>query len=184
MNTCCCFVTVGTTSFPTLVANTNSPAFLKLLKTHNFTKLIVQHGNGIPPPPPPHTTHIPFTKITTYDFKTSLSADMNSAKLIVTHGGAGSIMECLARVRADPETRILVVVNTDLMDNHQIEIAEELGEHNYVHFISLGSDNSDSEASFVEALEFCLSEEGKLEVYEEPDPKTFSNFVDQHMGVV
>ena len=50
-------------------------------------------------------------------YRLPLQEDMRNAALIVSHAGAGSILE-----RCD----VFVVVNDALMDNHQQELAEEL----------------------------------------------------------
>ena len=46
---------------------------------------------------------------------------MKAASFIISHAGAGSIMEGLSL-----EKRMLVVINADLMDNHQFELAHAL----------------------------------------------------------
>ena len=56
-----------------------------------------------------------------YRFKPSLKDDMEGASIIVSHGGAGSIMEALRLKKP-----LVVVVNEDLMDNHQTELAEAI----------------------------------------------------------
>lgn len=48
---------------------------------------------------------------------------------IVGHGGAGTILEALRSHR-----NILVVINEQLMNNHQLELAEKLAEDNYLQF--------------------------------------------------
>eukprot|EP00975_Prorocentrum_lima_P019488 4104021-Prorocentrum_lima.AAC.1 len=52
---------------------------------------------------------------------------MERAELIVSHAGAGSIVEAL-RLRK----KLVVVVNTALMDNHQLELAEALADRDHV----------------------------------------------------
>ena len=50
-----------------------------------------------------------------YRFKPSLFADINSASLVISHAGAGTIMESLRNRR-----KLLVVINNELMHNHQV----------------------------------------------------------------
>ena len=64
-----------------------------------------------------------------YDFKSSLEHDMCSADLILSHAGAGTVTEALKL-----QKRLVVVINTLLMNNHQTELAHALGvrKHLYV----------------------------------------------------
>lgn len=64
---------------------------------------------------------------TRYRFKPSLDDDMRSAALIISHAGAGSILEGM-RLRAT----MVVVVNDALMHNHQQELAGELHERRHL----------------------------------------------------
>lgn len=48
-----------------------------------------------------------------FKFKPSLTDDYKNADLIICHGGAGTILECL-RLRK----KIIVINNDSLMDNH------------------------------------------------------------------
>ena len=62
-----------------------------------------------------------------YRFAPSLKADMESADIVISHAGAGSIMEAL-RARKP----LMVVVNEKLMDNHQWEIADAMKAGNHL----------------------------------------------------
>ena len=104
------FATVGTTQFDALVDKLVSTEVTHLLAQQGYTRLVIQFGRGAEPELP--TT--PAIPVEYYRFKDSLAADMHSAALIVSHAGAGSIMEGL---RCD--AHLLVVVNDALMDNHQ-----------------------------------------------------------------
>eukprot|EP00435_Cladocopium_sp_Y103_P039529 s1628_g10.t1 len=57
-----------------------------------------------------------------FDLKPSLEDEMSSASLVISHAGAGSIIEALRQKR-----RLLVVVNPALMDNHQLEAMHQRG---------------------------------------------------------
>lgn len=52
---------------------------------------------------------------------------MRNASLIISHAGAGSIMEGLSL-----EKLMLVVINSSLMDNHQTELAYALSKRQYL----------------------------------------------------
>ena len=47
--------------------------------------------------------------------------------MVVSHAGAGSIFESVRARR-----RLLVVVNPELMDNHQVELAEAMAERGHL----------------------------------------------------
>ena len=106
------FVTVGTTRFDALIQAVLCDDFCKSLQDEMFTHMILQSGNS---KVPQHDSNI---SISTYDFKPSLHNDMNSADLIISHAGSGSILEALSLKK-----RLIVVINTELMDNHQLELA-------------------------------------------------------------
>ncbi len=56
--------------------------------------------------------------IQVYDFRPSLEDDMKKADLVLSHAGAGTVMEALRMKK-----KLVVVINTLLMDNHQTELA-------------------------------------------------------------
>jgi UDP-N-acetylglucosamine transferase subunit ALG13 len=58
-----------------------------------------------------------------YRFKASIAGDLAGAALVLSHAGAGSVFESLRAHKP-----LLVVVNTALADNHQVEIAAALGQ--------------------------------------------------------
>lgn len=64
-----------------------------------------------------------------YRFKPSIQEDMKEADLIISHAGAGSIMEALRLKRP-----LIVVINESLMDNHQLELAQAMDERGYLKF--------------------------------------------------
>ena len=59
--------------------------------------------------------------VSCYKFKPSLSSDISSSSLVISHAGAGTCIE----VQAAAKTHV-VVVNDKLMGNHQTELAEKL----------------------------------------------------------
>jgi len=144
------FVTVGTTKFEALVEKIDSPEFGEWLHKQNpELTVVVQYGDGQ-------------RRLTSdwirdcYAFKPSLVDDMEDAALVITHAGSGSVLESLKLHR-----RTCVVVNTDLMDNHQTELAKELSDRGLVSYAygadSLmsaleGVDLSDNKASDTAAL--------------------------------
>lgn len=111
------FATVGTTQFDAFVSTLLSAEVLALLASQGYTHLRLQLGRGAEPAVPA----APPLEVEWYRFKPSLAADMADASLLLSHAGAGSILEGL-RLNA----RMVVVVNEALHDNHQTELADEL----------------------------------------------------------
>lgn len=120
------FVTVGTTSFDALVKAVNAAEVRKELYKKGYTNIIVQMGRG---------TFVP-TKSALEDgspaldyftFSSSIAENMKSASLVISHAGSGSIFETLRLGKP-----LIVVVNEDLMDNHQSELAEELADRKHL----------------------------------------------------
>ena len=83
------FVTVGTTQFEGLATAVLSEDVLSILAAQGFKRLVLQLGRG----PEPKLPEAPPLQIEWYRFKPSLADDMQSAGLIVSHAGAGSILE-------------------------------------------------------------------------------------------
>ena len=61
-----------------------------------------------------------------YRFRPSLSSEMESADVILTHAGAGTLLEALDIASSAKPKVIHAVINSTLMHNHQLELAEEL----------------------------------------------------------
>ncbi|CAM9170448.1 unnamed protein product [Sphacelaria rigidula] len=118
------FVTVGTTKFDPLVCAIDDAMVLETLYHKGFTSLLVQIGHGEHMPTFPTEAGI---SCESYRFKPTLQQDMARADLVISHAGAGSIMEALGLGKA-----LVVVVNSALMDNHQEELAEALAQRNYL----------------------------------------------------
>lgn len=115
------FVTVGTTLFQALIDVVTSESALQWMVSNGYTHLIVQYGKGTIPVAY-NNYDIPPISIEYYDFKSSLQNDMKNADLIISHAGAGTVMECLSLKK-----KLVVVINTLLMDNHQLELANAMG---------------------------------------------------------
>ena len=54
---------------------------------------------------------------------------IKSSELIISHGGAGIILESLRNKK-----KVIVCVNDLLMDNHQVELASSLDKEGYVRY--------------------------------------------------
>ena len=122
------FVTVGTTMFDELVDKVLSLDFLLLLKRLGFNRLVLQHGKSRLPDWMKDGRNSVNTGITieAYDFKPSLQKDMKQSTHILSHSGAGTILDALYLHKP-----LLVVINESLMDNHQEDLATVL--EDYLH---------------------------------------------------
>ncbi|GLC43935.1 hypothetical protein PLESTB_000211400 [Pleodorina starrii] len=132
------FVTVGTTKFEALVERVDSLELLRALKSKGYTSIIIQKGNGAYCP----SVIVPKgqTKATTegvqveyFDYSPSLASYIASAALVISHAGSGSIFETLTA-----GVPLIVVPNPLLMDNHQVELGEQLADMG--HLVSAAPD--------------------------------------------
>ncbi|KAH0470117.1 hypothetical protein IEQ34_001675 [Dendrobium chrysotoxum] len=124
------FVTVGTTCFDALVKSVDSRHVRNELKKRGYTNLLIQMGRGsyIPRKSTMQSCGEDESLVVDYfTFSPSIADYMRSASLIISHAGSGSIFETL-RLRKP----LIVVVNEDLMDNHQSELAEELADRKHL----------------------------------------------------
>uniref|UniRef100_A0A1I8GDK6 UDP-N-acetylglucosamine transferase subunit ALG13 n=1 Tax=Macrostomum lignano TaxID=282301 RepID=A0A1I8GDK6_9PLAT len=119
------FATVGTTSFDALIRRLDSPELHKILCDQlGYHGLVMQIGRGDYEPVAHTARDYPLEgrfSVSYYRFKPSLAADIAAAGLVISHAGAGSVLESL-----NAGKRLLVVVNDDLMHNHQTELAHRV----------------------------------------------------------
>lgn len=123
------FVTVGTTLFEALIEAVTTDQALEWMVSKGYTELIVQYGKGRQPRIGVASNQLSL-KVECYDFKPSLESDMQRADTIVSHAGAGTVMECLKL-----QKRLIVVINTALMHNHQTELAEAMGQRRHLYVV-------------------------------------------------
>nr|AFK37777.1 unknown [Lotus japonicus] len=123
------FVTVGTTCFDALVRAVDSQNVKQELFAKGYTHLIIQMGRG---------SYVPNKSegdgslaVDYFTFSSSIADHLRSASLVISHAGSGSIFESLRLGKP-----LLVVVNEDLMDNHQSELAEELANRKHLYCAS------------------------------------------------
>lgn len=121
------FVTVGTTKFDNLITTVLSRAVLEALSACNYKHLILQIGNSSLEPD--CTARYGFHKIETFKLSPSIRKYMQSADLVISHAGAGSVLEAL-----EEHKHLIVVINDLLMDNHQVELAEQLYKDEYLYY--------------------------------------------------
>lgn len=123
------FVTVGTTRFDALISAVDSPEFAAAVKDQGYTSLIIQAGASESYRPHRLLGSATATKGTLdsgldvqwFEYCPSLAPYLESASLVISHAGSGSIFETLGR-----GLPLITVPNPLLMDNHQSELAEKL----------------------------------------------------------
>ncbi|KAK6157802.1 hypothetical protein DH2020_012050 [Rehmannia glutinosa] len=102
-----------------------------------------------------------------FTFSSSIAEYLKSASLVISHAGSGSIFETLRLKKP-----LIVVVNEDLMDNHQSELAEELAERNHLFCV------------FPQTLYQTISgmDLGSLVAYQPGDATPVANFINRFLG--
>ncbi|KAJ1656637.1 N-acetylglucosaminyldiphosphodolichol N-acetylglucosaminyltransferase catalytic subunit alg13 [Dispira simplex] len=155
------FVTVGTTGFDDLIGQFSSPAVQHELVRQGYSDLVVQYGTS----QAVFDTLLPVQglKVWGYGYKADIARDVQEADLVISHGGSGSILECLTLAKP-----LLLVVNTHLMDNHQQELAEALAERN--HLVATTPD------CLLRTLQECKHR--SLKPFPPSDPTVFAQLLD------
>ncbi|KAJ3691240.1 hypothetical protein LUZ61_020404 [Rhynchospora tenuis] len=122
------FVTVGTTCFDKLVAAVDSEPVKAALFCRGFSHLKIQIGRGNYFPSKvsrqPGALEVDY-----FTFSPTIADHLKSASLVISHAGSESIFETLRLGKP-----LVVVLNEDLMDNHQAELAEELASRKHLFF--------------------------------------------------
>ena len=119
------FVTVGTTKFDALIKKIFSHDVQDALTEKQYTNLTVQIGNSQEPGTDLLDSQTTVDEV--YKFKPSLDSDIKSADLVIAHAGAGTCLEVLKSNKP-----LIVVINEELMGNHQTELAERLEKDNHL----------------------------------------------------
>ncbi|XP_053979132.1 UDP-N-acetylglucosamine transferase subunit ALG13 homolog [Hylaeus anthracinus] len=121
------FVTVGTTKFDELIKTVLTTEILEALSLKAYNKLILQIGK---------TSLVPncvprcgFVAIEYFTLSSNILEYVKAADLVISHAGAGSILDAL-----ENKKNLIVVVNQSLMDNHQLELAEQLYMDKYLYY--------------------------------------------------
>jgi len=162
-----CFVTVGTTSFDPLISAMDDDGIRRVLvERFGITHLRIQYGRG---QVRPTESTLASLKVEAFDFKPTLAEEMKAASLIVSHAGAGSVMEALRLGRP-----LIVVVNDALMDNHQVEIAEALEKGHHLAY-------APSPKELLDVLRRFNPED--LRKYPNRDTQAFARMLDREMGL-
>uniref|UniRef100_A0A0B7AAC8 UDP-N-acetylglucosamine transferase subunit ALG13 n=2 Tax=Arion vulgaris TaxID=1028688 RepID=A0A0B7AAC8_9EUPU len=160
------FVTVGTTKFNSLIREVTTNDALKTLAKLGFSDILLQIGRGeYEPSNVNDASDIPH--VSYYRLKDSISDDIAQADLVISHAGAGSIIDSLSAGKS-----VLVVVNDELMDNHQTELAEKLAAEGHLHYCGVRS-----LVPSLKSLDFKV-----LKPFLPGEPEKFADHLDQIMG--
>lgn len=160
------FVTVGTTEFNSLIKKLQTDEVYEILKNLlGCTNLILQIGHG----EKINFNNFKDIDVDIFDLKETIASDISNADLVISHAGAGTCIDVLSRKKP-----LIVVINDTLMNNHQVELAEQLYKEKYL-FYSTISNLTDTLQSF------NISE---LKEYEQGNVDKFVNYLDDFMGFV
>ncbi|UJR30388.1 hypothetical protein I4U23_017923 [Adineta vaga] len=159
----CAFVTVGTTKFDLLIETIvqDSNVLQTLIDYLHIDKLILQIGNSEMPSYKNLSIPIEF-----YQYKDSIENDIQQADLVISHAGAGTILQTL-----EANKPLLVVINEKLMNNHQLEIAHVMKEQGYLHYCTC--------STLAETLKKFPNHQ--FERYEKGNPLLFGQYLNQIM---
>ncbi|KAI8068609.1 N-acetylglucosaminyldiphosphodolichol N-acetylglucosaminyltransferase Alg13 [Gongronella butleri] len=158
------FVTVGSFGFDSLITTVSSAEVRQWLVESGYTDLLVQYGSSracfVPEGPAG-------LRVDGYDYKTHLDADMAQADVVVCHAGAGTLLQGLRLGK-----KMVVVVNEQLLGNHQVELARSLAKHQYVVLAN--------HSNLGEVL--ATMPRTTLQPFPQPDASLFTQTLDRQMG--
>ncbi len=159
-------VTVGTTRFDKLTQLVDTVEFQTLVRDRlHVGTLQVQSGDSVTVP----CSRVSGLSVESFRFAPTLSDYMRRADLIITHCGAGTILEIL---RLDKPA--IAVVNDTLLDNHQTELAHGMFRNQYM-FVA---DRPDLLIPTIEAIDWT-----NRKTYPPGDPTPFHNLVHSLLGM-
>lgn len=160
-----CFITVGTTKFDNLCEYILTSTILTVLKKLGCKEITFQIGNSDTEPGKFVKDGV---KLNLFRFKDSIQEEIMEADLIISHAGAGSCLEALEQNKP-----LLVVVNEDLMDNHQLELAEQLQVDGHLYYCTC-----DTLENTLQEVDFDL-----LVPFPKPDTSVFLKYLNSVLQV-
>ncbi|XP_012276307.1 UDP-N-acetylglucosamine transferase subunit ALG13 homolog [Orussus abietinus] len=159
------FVTVGTTKFDALINTVTDEKVLQELNKRGYNQLILQIGNSSLDPD--CTPRCGFQHIDSFHLRPSITENISSADLIISHAGAGTCIEAL-----EAHKPLIVVTNELLMDNHQLELAEQLYREGRLYYCTC-----DTLLDLIQTMDTS-----KLDSTFIDNSKNIANFIDKIMG--
>jgi beta-1,4-N-acetylglucosaminyltransferase len=167
------FVTVGSTRFDSLINRIVDNDIIELLVQKKFNKIILQIGNGDHNNLLDKKNSLYFDKrfeLIVYRYRSSLKNDLEQSDLVISHAGAGSILESLEEGK-----KLIVVINENLMNNHQFELASKMQSLGYCEYATC--------ANLSEILNKILDLKCKLVSYNKGKPEIFGKFLNNLMSI-
>uniref|UniRef100_A0A060T8T1 UDP-N-acetylglucosamine transferase subunit ALG13 n=1 Tax=Blastobotrys adeninivorans TaxID=409370 RepID=A0A060T8T1_BLAAD len=141
-------VTTGATvPFVELIQSSMSQEMLNALSHVGYSKVVVQYGHGKDHFENAKSDKMSPIEVTGFSFSDNMEEAISKADLVISHAGTGSILDAL---RANK--KLIVVVNEQLMNNHQLEIAEEFEKRG--HLLVSGSSTKDLVATIDKSAGF------------------------------
>jgi beta-1,4-N-acetylglucosaminyltransferase len=196
-----CFVTVGTTEFDVLIRTVDCAAFYNSLLKLGFERIVMQIGRGayVPFggehgasvsksdatvssdvtstsvhcwPRDADTSTRQRLRIEVYRYRASISEELRTADLVISHCGAGTCIETLEAHHA----LLIVVINETLMHNHQTELAAQLAADRYCVATRCG----DLLTLLNSRIDFAAHRVGDTQIVAYPpgEPTRFARFLD------
>lgn len=159
------FITVGTTAFDELIQTILNEDVLKALSLRGYNELILQIGKTSMIPD--CTPRCGFSSISYFNLDAAIAKFVHSADLIISHAGAGSILDAL-----DAKKYLIVVTNQKLMNNHQLELAEQLYTDGHLYYCSC-----ESLLNLIETMDLT-----KLKPFVNDKSKKIASYIDKIMG--
>lgn len=123
-------VTVGSTQFNSLIEAMDSEVIFRALAKRGITRLLVQKGTSSYQM---RLSSAHGVTVEVFAYRPRLHEVLRDAALIISHAGAGTILEALEYKRP-----LIVVPNRALMSDHQLELAEALSAERYLFCVQLG----------------------------------------------
>ncbi len=117
-------VTVGSTKFDALMRAVDTPAFFAAMQRRGVEEVLVQKGRSdyvFQTQTGSAAAH--GVRLTVFDYRPFLQDLVRRVALVVSHAGAGTILEVMAS-----RTPMVVVPNMLLMSNHQVQLAKALAD--------------------------------------------------------
>ncbi|KAF1950910.1 hypothetical protein CC80DRAFT_219592 [Byssothecium circinans] len=185
-----CFVTTGATApFTALIEAVLSPSSVDALLDAGFTNLLVQHGTAghvfstnataartrLQQASAKRSLEINGMDFNKHGLHEQFALVQQSNGLVISHAGSGSILAALRY-----QIPLVVVPNTQLLDNHQEELAAAMEKSNYLlrgDVKNLSSAIKKSEGFRVKMSQFPPITSGKHR-----ETKSFAAIMDETMG--